>query len=182
VKTADNQAGYVAALYVHLTGQAAPPTTLAVYATDVLNVRAQPSTNANILTMTISGEALTVLGDIGNGRARIGQQGQWLNVKTSAGYSGYVAAWLVSTTQPSPTTPAQTLTVYATDILNLRAQSTTNAPVLASIAAGQALTAIENDLAIAQAKVGQQGQWLYVQTSGGQRGWVAAWYLSANPV
>ncbi|HEY4724288.1 MAG TPA: SH3 domain-containing protein, partial [Anaerolineae bacterium] len=68
------------------------------------------------------------------------------------------------------------------DILNLRAQSTTNAPVLASIAAGQALTAIENDLAIAQAKVGQQGQWLYVQTSGGQRGWVAAWYLSANPV
>jgi len=71
--------------------------------------------------MTISGEALTVLGDIDNGRARIEQQGQWLNVKTSAGYSGYVAAWLVSMTQPSPTPPAQTLTVYATDVLNLRA-------------------------------------------------------------
>ena len=182
VKTADNQAGYVAAQYVHLTGQAAPPTTLVVYATDILNIRAQPSTDANILTMTANGEALIVLGDIDNGRARIGQQGQWLNVKTSAGYSGYVAAWLVSMTQPSSTTPTQTLTVYATDVLNLRAQSTTNAPVLASIAAGQALTVSEGDLASAQAKIGQQGQWMYVQTSDGQRGWVAAWYLSANPV
>jgi N-acetylmuramoyl-L-alanine amidase len=172
----------VAAQYVHVTGQAAPPTTLVVYATDILNIRAQPSTDANILTMTISGEALTVLGDIDNGRARIEQQGQWLNVKTSAGYSGYVAAWLVSMTQPSPTPPAQTLTVYATDVLNLRAQSTTNAPVLTSITAGQALIVSEGDLAAAQAKIGQQGQWLYVQTSDGQRGWVAAWYLSANPV
>jgi len=84
-----------------------------------------------------------VLGDIDNGRARIEQQGQWLNVKTSAGYSGYVAAWLVSMTQPSPTPPAQTLTVYATDVLNLRAQSTTNAPVLTSITAGQALIVSE---------------------------------------
>ena len=182
VKTADNQAGYVAALYVHVTGQAAPPTTLVVYATDVVNIRVQPSTDANILTMTASGEALTVLGDIDNGRARIGQPGQWLNVKTSAGFNGYVAAWLVSTTQPSPSTPAQTLTVYATDMLNLRAQSTANSPILGSITAGQALTVIENDLAAAQAKIGQPGQWLYVQTSSGQRGWVAAWYLSANPV
>ena len=182
VKTADNQAGYVAALYVHVTGQAAPPTTLVVYATDVVNIRVQPSTDANILTLTASGEALTVLGDIDNGRARIGQPGQWLNVKTSAGFNGYVAAWLVSTTQPSPSTPAQTLTVYATDMLNLRAQSTANSPILGSITAGQALTVIENDLAAAQAKIGQPGQWLYVQTSSGQRGWVAAWYLSANPV
>ncbi len=180
VKTTDNRSGYVYAQYVVLTGQAAPATSLVVYATDILNVRAQPSTSANVLTMTTSGEALTVLGDVGIAQSRIGQQGQWLNVKTSAGFVGYVAAWLVSATQSSQPTAPQPLTVYTTDVLNVRAQPSTNSTVLTMTTAKQALTAIE-DPATAKAKIGQQGQWMYVQTADGTRGWVAAWYLSANP-
>ena len=180
VKTTDNRSGYVYAQYVVLTGQAAPATSLVVYATDILNVRAQPSTSANVLTMTTSGEALTVLGDAGIAQSRIGQRGQWLNVKTSAGFVGYVAAWLVSATQSSQPTAPQPLTVYTTDVLNVRAQPSTNSTVLTMTTAKQALTAIE-DPATAKAKIGQQGQWMYVQTADGTRGWVAAWYLSANP-
>jgi hypothetical protein len=40
-------------------------------------------------------EALVVLGDAGQAREKLGQAGQWVNVRAPSGLVGYVAAWLV---------------------------------------------------------------------------------------
>jgi len=96
---------------------------------------------------------------------------------------GYVAAWYVlpegasSTETPGP--PAlPTLTVYATVELNLRAQPTTNSTRIGSATLNSPLTVLEDDLDRARAKVGQQDQWLLVETEDGVRGWAAAWFVS----
>ena len=183
VQTTSGQSGYVAAWYVRLTGQIAPASSLLVYPTDVLSVRARPSTGGNRLTIVSQDEALTVLGDEDQARAKIGQEGQWLNVKAPSGHVGYVAAWYVRAEDgAAPADPPSgaflTLTVYPTADLNLRAQPSTNSPRVGGAHFDKPLTVIEDDVAQAQSEVGQEGQWIYVQTAEGERGWAAAWYLS----
>lgn len=182
VQTTGGQSGYVAAWYVHLTGQIAPASALVVYPTDVLSVRARPSTDANRLTIISQDDALTVLGDEDKARAKIGQEGQWLNVKAPSGHVGYVAAWYVRAegvaAPPAPPSAFLTLTVYPSADLNLRAQPSTNSPRVGGAYFNKPLTVMEDDVTQARDKVGQEGQWLHVQTEEGERGWAAAWYLS----
>jgi hypothetical protein len=183
VQTESGESGYVAAWFVRLTGQTAPTSELVVYPTDTLSVRARPSTDANRLTIVSSDDPLTVLGDADNARAKIGQEGQWLNVKAPSGHVGYAAAWFVraeGTAAPTAPPPSAflTLTAYPTADLNLRAQPTTNSPRIGGAFFNEPLTVIEDDPVGARAKVGQEEQWLYVQTEEGERGWAAAWFLS----
>jgi uncharacterized protein YgiM (DUF1202 family) len=180
VRTTQNQVGFVSAQYVHLTGQAPAPTTLTIYPTDVVNVRIQPNATANSLTIISAGEPLTVVGDTTNAQAEIGQANQWVNVKTRAGFIGFVDATKVSLTPKFSTPPAavQTLVVYPTDGVNIRAQASTNSPIAGTAVKNSALTVIETDPSAAKAKIGQQGQWVFVRTTTGVSGWVAAWLLS----
>ncbi len=184
VQTTDGQNGYVAAWFARLTGQTPPASSLVVYPTDVLSVRARASTDGNRLTIVSQDDALTVLGDADKARVKIGQQGKWLNVKAPSGHVGYVAAWYVRAGDTAASTPAPstgaflTLTVYPTADLNLRAQPSTNSPRTGGADYNKALTVIEDDLTQARSEVGQEGQWIYVQTGDGERGWAAAWYLS----
>jgi uncharacterized protein YgiM (DUF1202 family) len=180
VRTTTNQVGYVSAQYVHLTGQAPAATTLTIYATDIVNVRIQPAATANSLTIISAGEPLTVVGDTTNATAEIGQANQWVNVKTRAGFVGFVDAAKVSLTPKFATPPAAapTLIVYPTDAVNVRAQASTNSPVLGGVFKNNALTVIEDNPNVAKAKIGQQGQWVFVRTTTGISGWVAAWFLS----
>ena len=179
VQAQNGQRGFIAAWLVHLTGQVPPASGLVVYPTDMLNVRARPSADGNVLVIVTPADSLTVLGDKAAVQPLIGQQGQWLNVQTPTKLTGYVAAWLVRTgsngSQPAPAPTG--LNVFTTDYLNVRASQSTNAPVIKITAPGEALTILDGDLAAARAKVGQQGQWLYVQTASGHRGWAAAWFL-----
>ncbi|HZY44237.1 MAG TPA: M23 family metallopeptidase, partial [Anaerolineae bacterium] len=182
VRTTTNQVGYVSAQYVHLTGQAPAATTLMIYATDIVNVRIQPAVTANSLTIISAGESLTVVGDTTNAQAEIGQANKWVNVKTRAGFSGFVDAAKVSLT-PKFTTPAtnvQTLIVYPIDGVNVRAQASTNSPIAGTALKNSALTVIESDPNAAKAKIGQQSQWVFVRTATGISGWVAAWLLSLS--
>jgi uncharacterized protein YgiM (DUF1202 family) len=184
VQTESGISGHVAAWFVRLTGHTPPTSSLVVFPTDVLSIRARPSANANRLTIVSPDDSLKVLGDATSARAKIGQHDQWLNVRAPSGHVGYIAAWFVRAegVAAPPSTPPQSaflkLTVYPTDVLNLRAQPTTNSPQIGTAAFNQPLTVIEDNLTAARAKVGQQEQWLYVETEGGQRGWVAAWFLS----
>jgi uncharacterized protein YgiM (DUF1202 family) len=180
VRTAQNQVGYVSAQYVHLTGQAPAATTLTIYATDIINVHIQPSVTANSLTIISAGELLTVVGDTTNARAEIGQANKWVNVKTRAGFIGFVDATKVSLTPKfsAPPTTVQTLVVYPIDGVNVRAQASTNSPIAGTAVKNSALTVIESDPNAAKAKIGQQGQWVFVRTTTGVSGWVAAWFLS----
>jgi hypothetical protein len=151
----------------------------------MLNVRARPELDGNILTVAQPGDALAVLGDQAAASAKIGQEGQWLNVKTPQGYAGFVAAWLVAQTQPAPPAPGPApaaLTVFPTAGLNLRAQPSVNSPRLGGANLNEPLKVIEADLAAARAKIGRMDAWLYTETAAGLRGWAAAWFLSPTQV
>lgn len=183
VQSQNGERGFVAAWLVHRTGQPLPATGLTVYPTVAVNLRARPSTDANTLAIAAPGDALAVLGDKDHAAACIGQQGQWLNVKTPTRLIGFVAAWLVKAGDPPPPQPGEDLVVYpnATDGVNLRAQPTTNAPIVATAAYNEPLTLIDSDVDAALSRIGQPEQWVYVLKAGGKRGWVAAWYLSHDP-
>ena len=178
VKTAAGVTGFVAALYARLTGQTSPATNLKVYPTVSVNVRANPTTESTTLTVAMADQALVVLGDAERARARIGQEGQWINVGAPSGHTGYVAAWLVSakpSDQRQP--PAGGLVVFATDMLNVRTQPTALSAKAGSAAFNSKLFVMEQNAAAARAKVGKQGQWLEVQTENGIRGFVAAEFV-----
>ena len=191
VQTAAGQRGFVAAWLVHLTGQVAPATGLTVFPSGTINVRARPDANANILTFVTSSDALTVLGDKAQAQAKIGVQDQWLNVQTPTKYVGYVAAWFVTPANggiPAESTPpksgdqpaAGSLTVFPTADVNIRAQASANAGRVTGAVKNEPLTVVEPDLNAARARIGKQDQWVFVQKSDGQRGFVAAWFLSTK--
>lgn len=183
VQTETGLSGFVAAWFVRLTGQTAPSSSLVVYPIYLLSVRARPSTDANRLAIVSPDDPLTVLGDTVSARAKLGQQDQWLNVRAPSGHVGYVAAWFVRAegVVPSfalPLSAPPVLTVYSSADLNLQAQASVNSPRVGSAFFNTPLSVLDDDLEGAQAKVGQEEQWLYVQTEEGERGWVAAHRLS----
>jgi uncharacterized protein YgiM (DUF1202 family) len=185
VQTEAGQRGFVAAWLVHLTGQAAPPSGLTVFPTAVLNVRARPSTDASILSVVAPGDALAILGDKSQAQAHIGQQDQWLNVRTPSKIAGYVAAWMVQATNGAPPQPAPastTLSVFPTGDVNMRAQPSTNSPRVSGAFRNEKMLVLESDLIAAKAKIGMQDAWIFAQNKNGHRGWVAAWFLSEKPV
>jgi hypothetical protein len=187
VCTEDGSVGFVAAWFVRRTAQSAPTSSLVVFAADHLSVRAQPSVEANRLTIASPGEPLSVLGDAESATAKIGQQGRWLNVRAASGHIGYVAAWFVRIAGASPVPTVSpsaflTLTVFPTADLKLRAQPSTNSPRVGGARFNTPVTVLDDDPERARAKVGADAQWLYVETQDKQRGWAAAWFLSSSRV
>ena len=76
-----------------------PVSDLVIYTTEVVRMRASPTTSSTHLAWLDKGEALMVLGDADAARARIGQDGEWIQIQTETGMTGYVAAWYVSLTK-----------------------------------------------------------------------------------
>ncbi len=78
---------------------------------------------------------------------------------------------------PIPKEPTLELEVDspAVGYLNVRALPFVGSPVLTRVDHGSSLGALE-DVNVARVKVGWEGQWLWVQTPGGDVGWVAARY------
>ncbi len=192
VQRADGMDGFVAAWYVQLqspspappepTPEPAPePTlteTLVVYATEALNVRKGTSTGTSRIAIALPHEPLSVIGDRDAGLARLGDRGEWLQVRLPDGSKGYVAAWYVQT-RPGPA-PETLLTVYPTQDMNMRKRPTVKAKRIVRPAHNTPLT-VHDDPDRARVLVGRYDEWLYVETPEGQRGWVAAWYVSTTP-
>ncbi len=173
--------GFVAAWLVHLTGQVPSPAGLVVYPTVGINIRARPATDANIVTVAVPGDALSVLGDKAAVQPLIGQTNQWLQVQTPGKVTGYVAAWLVTAAKTTgSTTQTSGNTVIPTADVNLRAQPSVNSPRLGGAYRDDPLTILDADLSAARAKIGKQDLWIYVQNKEGVRGWVAAWFVKAG--
>jgi hypothetical protein len=82
VRTSSGKTGYVAAWLVGFAGTAAPVTDLIL--------RSSPSLTANKIETIRAGARVTILGTAKDGAFRV-----WLNVKTSSGHKGWVAAWLM---------------------------------------------------------------------------------------
>ena len=147
-----------------------------------LNVRSAPLASGALVTQVPDKATLDVLesGDVAH--SKIGQQGQWLWVRTSDGKEGYVAAWYLrlpdSSLTPSPA-PAVVISVTVnspTTPLKVRKGPGVQYDVLAQAPDGTVLKALESADAV-KSKVGQTGQWLQVQTPDGVNGYSAAWYL-----
>jgi hypothetical protein len=82
VKTSSGKTGYVAAWLVRFAGTATPSTNVVL--------RSSGSLMANNLETIRIGARVTVLGTARDAAFRV-----WLNVKTSSGHKGWVAAWLM---------------------------------------------------------------------------------------
>ncbi len=182
VQTEKGLRGFVAAWLVHLTGQTAPDSGIKVYPMQMVNVRARPVLDGNILTVATSVDGLIVLGEKDVILSKIGQPDAWLNVRTKDRFTGYVAAWLVQLTEPAqPVTPPPaaitSLKAAATADVNMRAQPSSNSPRVSGLFANEIARVLEPDLASARQKIGKMDQWIYLEKSSGERGWVAAWYL-----
>jgi hypothetical protein len=127
-----------------------------------------------LIAMEAAGTTLTVVEAANQALAKIGVQGQWLNVKDARGLTGYVAAWFV---QIGPTVPATQTVKVAAEVgpagLRLRDGPSTTANTLKILPVGTALTPLE----ATAGKVGVNGQWLRVKEPGGMTGYVAAWFV-----
>ena len=195
VQRADGTDGYVAAWYVQLQPPPSPPegwpepTTaeaLLVYAAEALNVRRGPSTGTDRVAIALPHEPLTVVGDPQAALSRLGQLGEWLEVRMpdpaagsgQKGRKGYVAAWYAQT-EPGPE-PETSLTVYPIRDTELRERPTVKARRIGRPTHNTPLV-VHDDPERAQALVGRYDEWLYVETPQGRRGWMAAWYLSQAP-
>ncbi|TLM99924.1 M23 family metallopeptidase, partial [bacterium] len=174
VLTASGLGGYAATWFLQDTKQAFPPSDLVIYPNDQVNLRAGPGTAFELLAALTMNDALTVLGDAGLARAKLGKENEWVQVQSEKGLRGFVAAWLVHATGQNP--PESGLTVYPIEWVNVRARPTTQDNILAVATNTDALTVL-GDAATAQAKIGQADQWLNVRSPGSISGYVAAWLV-----
>lgn len=145
-----------------------------------LNVRKAPYASAELLGRVDHGARLGILEDADLAQAKIGQYGQWLWIRTPDDRVGYVAAWYVKlAATPTPTPPPTVLFVVVESPevpLKLRQGPGVSYAIIAELPHATRLKALEAEAVVKQ-KVGQQGQWLNVQTPNGQQGYVAAWYV-----
>lgn len=147
-----------------------------------LSLRQQPVTG-NIQKLLSTSDVLMVI-ESGDAAAKIGKSNQWLQVRTSDGQEGYVAAWFVQKTEapaaisPQPETPTVSDIVVKTTIaqVSFRSQAiVSTSSFIRTLTKGTELTLIE---AADKAKIGQQGQWLKVRAEDGKEGFVAAWLVA----
>ena len=172
---------------------------------DDLALRADPSIGGYLWKRMPAGSELTSLEDAAATKAKLGQQGQWVQVQDSNGQQGYTAAWYVSdkkdaqptALQPAATpstSPASAITSTAasaakvpvppgamellpTEEVALRTQPViTDSTLIRRVPPTEKLISLESTNQTIK-KVGVTGQWLNVQDSTGKQGYVAAWYV-----
>jgi hypothetical protein len=162
-------------------------------AEDDLALRAEPSLSGYLLKRMLMGTELICLEPKNTAKAKIGVNGEWINVQDPNGDQGNVAAWYLSETrgQPVPSSgtqapsgtptignlPPGALLFFPTAQLSLR-----NRPVTAPETLIRYVPPTEQLICIeppqqAIPKVGVEGQWLRVKDSAGREGYVAAWFV-----
>jgi hypothetical protein len=147
-----------------------------------LNLRSAPYVSSALVAQAPDGASLGALEPEDIARRKVGQQNQWLWVRTSGGQVGYAAAWYLRL--PQGAAPAISVVVASPEApLKVRGGPGTLYPILAEAPDATVLQALEPEETVRR-KVGQQGEWLQVQAPGGITGYSAAWYLSlrAAPV
>ena len=144
-----------------------------------LNIRSAPYASAALVTQAPDGAMLGALEAEDVARRIVGQQDQWLWVKTSDGQVGYAAAWYLRLPEGAAPPAAAAISVVVDSQgtpLKVRSGAGTQYAILAQVPDGTALKALESENVV-RSKVGQQGQWLQVQTLQGITGYSAAWYV-----
>jgi hypothetical protein len=128
-----------------------------------LNVRPQPSTERPPVAQVADGTVLEALEPGADARAKVGQGGQWLHVRTPTGVTGYVAAWYLRLYKeaeppppPSPAPPPAGVRVQVVSpeagYLNVRPLPSTAQAPIAQVNDGAVLEPLEPEADV-QAKV-----------------------------
>jgi len=173
-------------------------------AEDDLALRADPSVGGFLWKRMVMGTELTCLEPKATAKAKLGVNGQWINVQDPKGDQGYVAAWYVSekkgqppaqtTTKPAAATassskpatvstpaskpfPPGSLAFLPTEELSFRTQ-----PVIAPETLIRRIPVNEQVVCVEPAsqaipKVGVTGQWLRVRDASNKEGYIAAWFV-----
>jgi hypothetical protein len=168
-------------------------------AEDDLALRADPSLGGFLWKRMVMGTELICLEPKVTAKAKLGVNGQWINVQEPNGDQGYVAAWFVSDTKGQPaasplestptaasvistTTPALKLPAGALAFVPTAELSFRTQPVIAPETLIRLVPPTEQLICIEPAnqaipKVGVTGQWLKVRDASNTEGYVAAWYV-----
>lgn len=183
-----------------------PAEKFVIYAVeDDLALRADPSVGGYLWKRMPLGTELTCLEPKATVKAKLGVNGQWINIQDPNGDQGYVAAWFVSDSKDKPAAPAASapasapaasattkpataatptmklppgaLAFVPTEELSFRTQPVISPEtVIRRVPPTEMLMSIE-PAKDAIAKVGVTNQWLKVKDASGKEGYVAAWYV-----
>ena len=178
------------------TKSPSPETLILNPTTADLAFRAGPDLNAALLRRLATLTPLKSLETREATLAKLGVEGQWLNVETFEGEPGYAAAWYlqiaealgpnqgmpeaVSAPENLPLDPAAPLVVKVSgDQLALRTEPRIDElNLLLRLPLGALLTVLEPG---AGKKVGVMDHWLKVKDAAGHEGYVAAWFVTLLP-
>lgn len=144
------------------------------------------ASNNNIKKLLSVSDQLRVLHADRTVKSRLGKKNQWIKVQDIEGNKGYVAAWKISRiddpafgvqsqTDATPTPPQKTVVKTTAEGVSLRTQPFVSAQTLITyLAHGTELKLLNESEA---SKIGQNGQWIQVETINGRKGYVAAWFV-----
>jgi N-acetylmuramoyl-L-alanine amidase len=122
-------------------------------AVDKLNVRSGPGLNQAILS-TLQGKTVLPV---------ISEKEDWIQVRLPDGKTGWVANWLVKPVTAQAAVPQIESQI---DDLNVRTGPSTTFPVVQTIDPGTRYAVLQ-----------KSGQWVQIQLSAQQKGWVAGWLV-----
>lgn len=195
IQDPEEDQGYVAAWYLTLDKDAeeetedrripVPNNTFTVYSTaDGLAMRSEPSIAGGLMKRLPLYAELISLDPAG--KEKVTQTGEWLRVQDSEKDQGYVAAWYLTFSKEeeedksaATKTGDKSLIVRPTTsgLAFRTAPQVVAHTLLKRLPAGATLIVVEPILE-AKKKIGVKGQWLNVKDAFGQKGYVAAWYVT----
>ena len=126
---------------------------------ETLNLREGPGLSYPILATLKEGDSLSV----------IEKAGDWIHVQVG-NKQGWVASWLTASKPETAETKADKLIISQVDHLNIRAEPSLSATVLAQLSSGDEAALIKS-----------QNDWVQIQ-SGTITGWVSAAYVTIKDV
>jgi len=135
---------------------ASPAQATATVTATTLNLRGQPSTQAELLGTLPRGTSLAVLQ----------KQGDWYQVKTPSGQTGWVAGWLVEVNEQIQ--PGESVVTILNPDTNVRSGPSTSHAIIGRVQAGERYAVVK-----------QEQDWFQIRLSDGSLGYVAGWLVNA---
>lgn len=135
-----------------------PAVQTATVNTDGLNLRSEGNTSSAILSTLAIGTKLTI----------VQKQGDWYQVTTPDGKTGWVAGWLITVSVPEYPTPAGPHVTIINPDTNIRKGPGTQHEIVKRVQTGEKYEIIKTE-----------GDWFHIRFGDGSSGYVAGWLVSA---